>query len=248
MTIVSLIPARAGSKRVAKKNIKYLLDYPLIAYSIVTSLLCPEIEATYVSTDSIEIAYQSLYFGAEVPFIRPSKYAQDKSTDYDVIIHFLEEYKNNTHHYPDYIVHLRPTTPLRNPIIISKAINSIKNGVTSLRSVEPLPEAIEKTFKIKNNILSSPYLNISNEPNQSFETSYSANGYVDILKVDTILNYKNIHGDKIQAFETEKTVEIDNNEDFDYAEFLIHKKGNEIYEFLKKKGEYLFKNKADIIL
>ena len=73
MKIVSVIPCRSGSLSVKNKNIRDIGEQPLIAYSIIDSLRVPEIEETYVSTDSEEIATIALKYGAEVPFLRPKE-------------------------------------------------------------------------------------------------------------------------------------------------------------------------------
>lgn len=245
MSIVALIPARSGSKRVPNKNIKYVGEFPLLAYSIVASRLCSLIDETVVSTDSMGIAYHSLYFGANVPFLRPKELASDSATDYDVVVHFLKKYYEYYNKYPQYIIHLRPTTPFRDSDIIYKAIMSMKFGATSLRSVEPLKEAPEKNFRIKDDCLVGLFpkdkrKEYHNLPNQSFEQAYSANGYVDILIPEHILASKTLHGDKIQSFITPKTVEIDTIDDFEYAEYILKTKGCSVYEFLKRKENFYF--------
>ena len=88
--IISLIPARSGSEGINNKNIFPLLEYPLIAYSIIASKMSNKIKRTIVSTDS-EIYYNiALEYGAEVPFLRPIEYSGDKSTDYDFVKHLLD--------------------------------------------------------------------------------------------------------------------------------------------------------------
>jgi len=245
MRIVSIIPARSGSKRVLNKNIKSIGSFPLLSYSIIASKLSPLIDETIVSTDSMGIAYVGLYYGANIPFLRPEHLASDTATDYDVVLHFMEKYYAFYKEYPKYIVHLRPTTPFRDPDLITKAIMSIKHGATSLRSVEPLVEAPEKNFRIKDDYLVGLFpenriKDYHNLPNQSFEPAYAANGYVDILIPEHILATKTLHGDRIQAFITPPTVEIDTQDDFDYADYILTTKGNGIYEFLKKREFYYF--------
>jgi CMP-N,N'-diacetyllegionaminic acid synthase len=244
MKIVSLIMARGGSKRVPRKNVKYLGDYPLLAYSVIASKLCSKIDETYVSTDDLGIAYVGLFYGADVPYIRSKELASDTATDYDVMRDFLEKYYSFNQEYPTYIIHLRPTTPFRDINIISKAIESIKEGATSLRSVELIKEAPEKTFRIRDNYLVPTLgtLEDSNKPNQNFEASYTANGYVDILKTDTILNYKSIYGNKIQPFLTNNTIEIDTIDDFNYAEYYLKNNGCYLYEFLKGRDRFIMKD------
>ena len=80
-TIVGLIPARAGSKRVQDKNIRPLAGHPLIAYTIAAALESNVFSDVIVSTDSEKYAEMARYYGAEVPFLRPAEFAGDVSPD-----------------------------------------------------------------------------------------------------------------------------------------------------------------------
>src|SRR3989338_6841167 len=91
MKIYTVIPARGGSKSIPKKNIRSLHGKTLVQYSIEYSLKCPLVAHTVVSTDSQEIADIAKAAGAEVPFLRPSEFAQDDTQDYPVFKHALEE-------------------------------------------------------------------------------------------------------------------------------------------------------------
>src|SRR5687767_14237993 len=113
--IYAVIPARGGSKGVPRKNLRSVSGVPLIAYSIKAALKTPSIERTIVSTDSPEIADVAKNLGADVPFFRPEEISQDRSTDYEFVAHMLEWLQNNEGKIPSQIVHLRPTTPLRDP-------------------------------------------------------------------------------------------------------------------------------------
>src|SRR3989338_10568956 len=139
-TVFAIIPARGGSKGVIKKNSKCFGGHPLIAYSIIAAKLCPSIDRVIVSTDSVEITEIAKRYGAEVPFLRPEAYAQDHSPDLDFIKHALDWFDRHEKNEPDFLVHLRPTTPLRDPELLTEAIGRIKNcsEATSLRSVHEL--------------------------------------------------------------------------------------------------------------
>ena len=134
--VFAIIPARGGSKGVPKKNIRPLAGYPLIAYSIAAARLCSRIDRVIVSTDSEQIAELSRKYGAEVPFMRSPALAGNLSTDREFVIHALEWFGKNEAAVPDYLVHLRPTTPLRDPTLIDEAIAALMSDpeATSLRS------------------------------------------------------------------------------------------------------------------
>ena len=87
-------------------------------------------------------------YGAEVPFIRPNKISQDTSTDKDFLIHAMQWLKKNEGTIPEYWVHLRPTTPLRDPNIINCAIDKLSKNrlATALRSGHKTPESPLKWF------------------------------------------------------------------------------------------------------
>ncbi len=228
MNILTIIPARCGSKGVPKKNIKRLYDKPLIAYSINTSLKSEHITRTIVSTDCDEIAQIAKEFGAEVPFLRPTEFAMDKSLDIEYISHALEWLQSNQNYTPDFIVLLRPTTPIRDVSVINNAINlMINNGdATSLRSSHQPSETPYKWFRTKGDyyipVCDNQVLSDADKPRQSFEKVFIPNGYVDIIKPSQI-KLGHIYGDRILCFETQYTYEIDTNEDFEYIEYLLAK-------------------------
>jgi len=238
--IIAIIPARGGSKGVPGKNIKKLGGYPLIAYSIVACRLAKKIDRVIVSTDSTEIAEIAKSFGAEVPFMRPAELAQDNSNDLEFIEHAINWFENNEGIIPEYLVHIRPTTPLREPELLDSAILKIIENpdATSLRSVHEIRESPYKLLGINNDFLEGLYPDdprpeYYNLPRQNFPPVYQPNGYVDIIKSETVLKLKTLHGPKILSFLTPDVGEIDTIDDFNYIEYRFHKKHNEIYDFLK---------------
>ena len=233
-TVYSIIPARGGSKGVPKKNILPLNEKPLIAYSIKASLNSNIITRTIVSTDSKEIAAIAKDYGAEVPFLRPNNISDDRSTDYEFFKHAIEWFETEEGKSPDYFVHLRPTTPLRDPKVIDSAIELIlsSDNVTSLRSVHEMSESAYKCLEIENGFLKtmgagSFSLDEANDPRQGFPTTYIANGYIDIIKTSFVKEKKLIHGKKVIPFLTSFSYEVDTIDDFSLLEYLVHKKGKE---------------------
>ena len=124
---VCIIPARGGSKRIPRKNIKPFFGKPMIAWSIETAQKANIFSQIIVSTDDNEIATLAESNGAEVPFIRPTELAEDLSSDRGFLLHAMNWLKDNENQLPEYWVHLRPTTPLREVKIIYKAIVLIIN-------------------------------------------------------------------------------------------------------------------------
>ena len=87
--IWAIIPARSGSKNLKNKNIIYLNNQPLIAYTIKSALQSKIFEKILVLTDSLKYARIAKKYGAEIPFIRPKKISLDKSTDNDLYVYML---------------------------------------------------------------------------------------------------------------------------------------------------------------
>lgn len=229
MKIVCIIPARGGSKGVPGKNIRNLGRYPLIAYSIAAAKLSLYIDETVVSTDSKDIAIIGKKYGASVPFLRPKEIAQDNSLDIDFFQHYIGYLQNESLKIPDLIVHLRPTTPLREVKVIDEAVEYMieNNKATALRSMHKTHLTPYKMFKI-NGEYAFPFLNYEgikefyNLPRQVFEDAYVPNGYVDIVRPAILSNSGLLHGDKIKLWETEKIADIDVLEDYDYASALLN--------------------------
>jgi CMP-N,N'-diacetyllegionaminic acid synthase len=232
---IALIPARSGSKGVRDKNIKKLYGHSLLEWSINAALKSKLIDRVFLSTDSKKYAEMGERYGAEAPFLRPAKISGDHSTDLDFVLHALDEFKKINLH-PKYLVHIRPTTPIRDPEIIDSAISLFmaSNDFSSLRSVHKMSESSYKTFEITDCFLTPLPLALgekvdSNAPRQTFPDTYQANGYVDILQTDYIIANKNIHGDQILPFITETAYEVDTIEDFYYLEYLTSK-SDEIFK------------------
>ncbi len=229
MKIFTIIPARAGSKRIINKNIVPICGKPMINYSIETSLKSSYISRTFVSTDSEEIALISLNAGAEAPFLRPKEISKDGSTDIEYMLHFLKYLKDNKQKLPDYIVQLRPTIPVRDVKVLDNAIKLFTKNAKkrdSLRSVEALNRPIEKMFyvnKYLEPIIKTGNSDFNNYPCQLFKKTYITNGYIDICKTK-IIEKGNLYGNKITPFFTKKSIDIDDEEDLELVRIIMSNK------------------------
>lgn len=227
----AIIPARSGSKSISNKNLAQLGGHPLIAYSIALAKMTKGIDKVIVSTDSKEYAEIAKKYGAEVPFLRPKELSQDTSTDYDFMSHAVKWFDENSNEVPDFWIHLRPTTPLRNPQIIEKAMLLIKDrdDATALRSGHISPESPFKWLrKNKNGYLTNlngddTNLDKYNNPRQEFPNVLIPNGYVDIIRSSFVREHKLLHGDKVLAFESPFCNELDAYEELELLEFQLQK-------------------------
>lgn len=124
MFTLGVIPARGGSKRIPRKNIRPLAGKPLIAWTI-DAANASKLDHVIVSTDDPEIAQVATQYGADVPFLRPPELATDTAKSVDVLEHaarWADEHMGR----PDYIVLLQPTSPTRSVGDINWAISTMQ--------------------------------------------------------------------------------------------------------------------------
>jgi len=228
--MVAIIPARGGSKGLPGKNIKMLLDKPLIAYTIQAALNSSAVHRVIVSTDSEEIAEVSRQYGGEVPFMRPDYLATDNSIAIDTYIYTIEKMKNDFQEEVEDFIVLLPTCPFRSENEINEAVSLFKEKkADSVISYTPEhhPVSWHRYLDHDGCILSSDSEKLSNR--QDNEVSYYPNGAIYVFRRELILNGK-YYSNKSYAYVMNRhlSVDIDTQEDFDYAEYLIKKKNNEI--------------------
>ena len=222
----ALIPARAGSKGVPDKNIRLLSGEPLLAWSIRAAARASSVQRVIVSTDSDEYADIATASGAEVPFLRPAEASNDLAGDQAVVDHLVTWLREEGRPLPDFIVYLRPTTPLRDPAIIDAGVQTLieDTEATSLRSIHQMAESAYKTFELVNGVLESvgsgeKALDAVSGPRQGFPTTWIGNGYVDVFRTRRLLDGLPLYGDRVAGFETDVAPEIDVEADFDYLEY-----------------------------
>ena len=235
--VIAIIPARSGSKTLAHKNIKLLSGHPLIAYSIAAAQLSKSIGRIIVSTDSEHYADIARKYGAEVPFMRPAKLSGDKSGDKEFLAHAMEWMAEYEAYRPEYWVHLRPTTPLREPQIIDEAIELFlrAQSSTSLRSAHPTPESPMKWFvKVGSNFEGIVDTDVSNLPKEAFKQVYVPNGYVDILKRSVVMGANTIHGESMLSFVSPVVNEVDSIEEFQYIDYQLKTLGSKLSDHLDR--------------
>ena len=124
MKILILITARAGSKRIAKKNKKLLGKKPLIFWTLKVAKKIENICDILVSTDDNEIAIFSKKNGALVPWLRPKKISSDKSSSAQAALHAIKWYENKLKKI-DCLLLLQPTSPFRNVVRINNVIITV---------------------------------------------------------------------------------------------------------------------------
>ena len=121
--VLAIVPARGGSKSIPKKNIRPFAGHPLLTYSIAAGLQASLVDRVIVSTDDEETAEIARQYGAEVPFLRPAELALDSTPDLPVFEHALSWLEREEAYVPEWIVQLRPTTPVRPPDCVDRGIS-----------------------------------------------------------------------------------------------------------------------------
>lgn len=148
MKAIAIIPARGGSKRIPRKNIKDFFGKPLIAYSIEIALKSGLFERVIVSTDDAEIAKVAISYGAEVPFFRPATLSDDFSGTAEVVANVLQELAKYGETY-EYVCTLYATAPLLQLEYLRKGYEALKNSdAVHSFSATSMPSPIQRSFKI----------------------------------------------------------------------------------------------------
>ena len=229
--MLAIIPARGGSKGLPGKNIKPLLGKPLIAYAVEAALKSKYIDRVIVSTDDEEIARVAREAGAEVPFMRPAELASDTATAVDVYIHATEFMMNQTGEPIEKFMVLLPTAPLRTVDHIDAAVEAFnEKGCDTLISVteaETPPSwymnmdgrgcISNSGFGMKGAIVNNRQVN---------DAYYIPNGAIYILDYKLLKEKRTYYSDNTYGFVMSRleSIDIDNIDDFEYAEFLMKKK------------------------
>ena len=224
--LLAVIPARGGSKRLPRKNILNLAGKPLIAWTIETALGSKYIDKLVVSTDDKEIANISNKYGADVPFIRPSRLATDESTTVDVILHLLNELKKIGDEY-DYIMLLQPTSPLRTSQNIDDSVKLMKesnsDAIISVCETEHPPlwcNTLPDDMSMDNFLDDS----IKNKRSQDLPTQYRINGAIYIVTTKRLkLENSFFINSNSTAYimKQDNSIDIDTKDDFHLASIKI---------------------------
>ena len=228
MKILFLIPARSGSKRLPNKNIKKLKGKPLLCYSIDVARKITSDEHICISTDSEEIKKVVEDYGLTVPFLRPVELATDTATSNDVILHALKFYEKKGIEY-DVVILLQPTSPLRKPEHLQKAIDLFNNDIDMVVSVKK-SHSSSVLCKENNKGFLELIFNEDGVRSQDIKDFYEYNGSIYLINVKQFLKnglHKLTKKKKIIMPEL-FSIDIDTAFDFELVEFLLERRSNEI--------------------
>ena len=220
--IIAIVPARQGSKGLAKKNIIDFLGKPLLVWSIEAALQSKYVDRIIVSTDSMEIAGIGKKFGADIPFIRPSYLSEDNSTSVDVICHAIEFMSEKLGENFDFVILLEPTSPLRTSEDVDLALEKLI-GSPDARSLVSVGESESQHNTLQFNITESEFISV--EPaskkfvhmrRQDLARSYFLDGSIYLSYIHTLFEFASfVHGKTLTlSLPKWKNIEIDDEYDY----------------------------------
>ena len=223
MKILSLIMARAGSKRLKDKNLKKIKNYSLIERAIRISkklkknnIICD----TLLSTDSTKIFELGKNNKVMTPWIRPKKLSQSNSKSADTALHAIQWYENNILRL-DGILLLQPTSPFREYKDVVKAISLFKKYKRKVVSVSPIKKHFQEMYEISNN-----KLKMKGKKIKSKKDLYVCNGYLYVFSIKELKKNKNFSATNSIPFVIRsyiKSIDIDDEYDFELATNLNKK-------------------------
>lgn len=193
MKNLCIIPARGGSKRIPRKNIKPFMDKPIIAYSIEAALKSGLFEEVMVSTDDEEIADVARQYGAKVPFMRSAETANDFATTNDVLLEVLAMY-NELGQVFDHMCCLYSTAPFVTSERLREAFAMMKDGITSTFTCVPYSYPVQRSLHIVDNRISMVHPEFLQVRSQDLEPIYHDAGQSYFTQVVTYLREKNLWG------------------------------------------------------
>ena len=218
---IAIIPARGGSKRIPRKNIKEFLGKPIIAYSIEAALKSKVFDEVMVSTDDQEIADVALKYGAKVPFFRSPEMSSDMAMTAPVLVEVLNEYEKRGMHF-DYTCCIYATAPFINPerlktgmnLLVSKAVDSV---LPVVKFSYPPQRGLVKT-KEEFIVMKNP--ENYNVRSQDLEPIYHDCGQFYCLKSSSLIEEEKLYCRKTLSIELPESEvqDIDSEEDWKIAE------------------------------
>lgn len=190
-TVLGLVPARGGSKGIARKNARSLGGEPLLAYTARAALSAAGLCRVLLSTDDPEIASIGEAAGLEVPFLRPPELAVDSTPMIDVVLHVIHWFRDQGLNY-DAVCLLQPTSPLRSSATIDRCISLLWNrDVDSVMSVRPVPTEHNPYwvyFEDADGLLRSSMGDKPEVPcRQQLPRAYHADGSIFLARTERIL-------------------------------------------------------------
>ncbi|HYJ62838.1 MAG TPA: pseudaminic acid cytidylyltransferase [Parafilimonas sp.] len=229
---IAIIPARGGSKRIPKKNIREFCGKPIIAYSIEAALASNLFDEVMVSTDDKIIADIAIQYGAAVPFMRSEKNADDYSTTFDVLEEVLKEYESMNRNFT-YGCCIYSTAAFISTALLHKAYKKlIEENFDSVYPVAEYSSPMWRSLKIEDGKITMWWPENLNKRSQDLPKSYHDAGQFYWFDTEKILQAQTLYTQNSGAviIDDLHVQDIDTLQDWQLAELkykFLHSKGNE---------------------
>lgn len=220
MKITAIIPARGGSKRIPKKNIKDFCGKPIIAYPIEAAINSGLFERVMVSTDDDEIASIAVKFGAEVPFMRSDRSSSDYATTADVIEEVILEYEKRGIVIEEACC-MYPTAPFVTSGMLKDAYSKYnESGADSLAQVVAFSYPPQRGLVVRNGYLEMLNPEYRDTRSQDLEKIYQETGQFYFFNVDVFKKEKYVPAGKVFPYimNPSEVQDIDTMDDWIIAE------------------------------
>lgn len=193
MKNIAIIPARGGSKRIPRKNIKPFMGKPIIAYSIEAAMQSGLFEEVMVSTDDEEIAEIACEYGAKVPFMRSAETSNDYAGTADVILEVLKMYKEQGRAF-DTVCCIYSTAPFVTPDRLIEAYSKLTNGIDSVFTCVAYSYPVQRGLHIIDGRISMVYPEYAASRSQDLEPIYHDAGQFYVAKTASFIQEKTFWG------------------------------------------------------
>lgn len=241
--VLAIIPARGGSKRVPRKNLRTLAGKPLIAWTIEEAKKSHYIDRLVLSSEDGDIISESMRLGLDVPFTRPTHLAGDENPGWGVLLHAMSELPGF-----DFIVELQPTSPFRLACDIDASIE-LCEGSSSLAcvSVTELDKTPAWTFWVDKDGSMKSLLPMDDvlKNQDELPCAYTLNGAVFVARTSWVRTEPHFAADQMIAYKMprERSIDIDTEIDFLMAELLARRVAERAQEMDHKVA--ISKSQAD---
>ena len=229
MKVLGIITARGGSKGIPGKNLKPLAGKPLLAYTVDAARRSGALDRVVLSTDDEAIAAAGRDLGCDVPFMRPFDLAQDDTPHLPVIQHATRWMQERAAYYPEAVMILQPTSPLRTPEDITATVELLeRSGADSVLSVNEVPPHSHPMRTLRLDNAGNAVLFVSGEPvrkrinrRQDLPQAWVMNGALYVCRTRVLFNAEpSLYGNRVVAYPmpAQRSISIDDLEDWAAAE------------------------------
>jgi len=222
LKILTVIPARGGSKGIPLKNLSLIGDKSIVELAAIVASKITLLDRIIVSTDSQKIADAAIKGGASAPFMRPDYLSGDQISDLEVLTHALNEMELKDSCVYDLIIMLQPTSPLRTELQVIQTIEKLI--AKDFDAVWTISETDTKSHPLKQLIIDEETVNYYDKDGkdiiarQQLKPVYHRNGIAYAITRNCLINKKSIMGDKTGYLICEgNNISIDTESDLDFA-------------------------------